>query len=86
MNSQPRLFGDTWPWTPETTKPARPRCYRCGRPALADSHDPGAVWCTGCGSVEKGLSPKREAELRAEVRAPHPGRRRRPPSSGGTKL
>lgn len=86
MNTQPRLFADAWPWEPEPPEPTRPLCYRCGRPALADSHDRGAVWCSGCGSVEPRLSPKREAELRAEVRAPHPGRRRRPPFSGGTRL
>lgn len=72
------------PWPLEPV--ARPRCFRCQRPALADKYHPESVWCSGCGSVEPRLTPKREAELRAEVRPPRPGRRVRGPSTGGTAL
>lgn len=69
MNTQPRLFADTWPWTgepPGKTEP--PRCYHCHGPALADPHDDGAVWCSHCGSVEPRMDPETEAALRSEVR------------------
>lgn len=88
MNTQPRLFADTWPWTgepPGKTEP--PRCYHCHGPALADPHDDGAVWCSHCGSVEPRMDPETEAALRSEVRRrPQAGRRQRGPSHGATRL
>jgi len=80
-NRQPRLFADTWPWDP--APPGRPPCYRCGKPGLADSHDPLIVWCAACGSTEPRLTPEREAELRAEVKPrPYSRRESRVPSKG----